>query len=116
VKVLSTEKFVAPVDGAPAEGLPTTATILVDQEQALSISTAIPHGRLIFMLRNVRDQGNWQRREYEATRLDQPQHNKTSFKGFFSVKDGGGSFALDETGWVPVEAVPIKPLIEDKNG
>jgi len=112
VRILSTERFVAPVDGAPAEGLPSTATILVDQEQALAISTGMPHGRLFFMLRNSRDEGNWHKREYEATRLDKAPLAKSSFRGFITVKGGGGSFALNENGWVPVDVVPTGALVK----
>jgi Flp pilus assembly protein CpaB len=112
VRVLSTERFVAPVDGAPAEGLPSTATILVDQEQALAISTGMPHGKLLFMLRNSRDDGNWEKREYEASRLERAQLAKSSFKGFISVKNGGGSYALNEDGWVAVDVAPTGSLIK----
>jgi len=115
VKVLSTERFVAPVDGAPAEGLPSTATILVNQEQALAISTGMPHGKLIFMLRNARDDGNWEKREYEAARLERAPLAKSSFKGFISVKNGGGSYALNEDGWVAVDSAPVGSLVKSES-
>jgi Flp pilus assembly protein CpaB len=111
VRVLSTERFVAPVDGAPAEGLPTTATILVNQEQALAISTGMPHGKLMFFLRNARDEGVWDRREFEASKLDRSPSAKSTFKGFITVKNGGASYALGENGWVSVANPPAGSLL-----
>lgn len=109
IRILSTEKFVAQVDGAPAEGLPSTATILVNQGQALAISAALPHGKLIFLLRNVQDDGEWARKEFDIGQLEQPMVSK-DFKGFISVKEGA-SFALEDEGWVPVIQAPTGALV-----
>jgi Flp pilus assembly protein CpaB len=109
IRILSTEKFVAQVDGAPAEGLPSTATILVDQAQALAISAALPHGKLMFLLRNVRDEGAWTRREFNIGQFEQPVVSR-DFKGFISVKEGA-SFALEDEGWVPVMQAPTGALV-----
>ena len=52
VKVLSAERVVTPVEGASSPQVPSTATLLVNQEQCLAINTAIPLGKIAFALRS----------------------------------------------------------------
>lgn len=42
VKVLSSERSSSPVEGGASPSVPSTATLLVTQEQCLAINTAIP--------------------------------------------------------------------------
>lgn len=53
VKILSSERSVSPVEGNAAPNVPSTATILVTQEQCLAINTAVSLGRLSFSLKET---------------------------------------------------------------
>jgi Flp pilus assembly protein CpaB len=111
VKILSTERKVAAVEGEAAPSVPSTVTLLVTQEQALAINTAIPRGRIAFALRSFDDEERWRDRSYNSSRLKgggSDKDGKGAISGYAAVKGGSGQegFALSDGHWVRTEVVP----------
>jgi Flp pilus assembly protein CpaB len=112
VKVLSAERVVAPVEGAASPQVPSTVTLLVDQEQCLAINTAIPLGKIAFALRSPDDQDGWESAQYSADRFKGREgavsNERQGVRGYFSVagQKGSKSFALTEGKWIETEVVP----------
>ena len=110
VKVLSAERVVSPIEGSSAPTVPTTVTLLVTQDQALAISTAVPRGRIAFALRNLEDEQGWNEKNYTAERLHGRRPDKVSspIRGYASVRTENGEkrFALSDNAWVRSEVVP----------
>mgnify|MGYP000520267214 CR=1 FL=1 len=110
VKVLSTERMVARVEGEAAPAVPSTVTLLVTQEQALAINTAVPRGRIAFALRSFDDEERWLDRIYTADRLKGPgaPRRRSKVKGYVAVKGEKGTqaFTLADGKWVESQVVP----------
>ena len=112
VKVLSAERVVVPVEGAASPQVPSTVTLLVNQDQCLAINTAIPLGKIAFALRSPEDQDGWISAQYTAEKLRGRgallEGDKSGISGFFSIsgKKGAKSFALSGGKWVETEIVP----------
>ena len=109
VKVLSAERVVAPVEGAAAPQVPSTVTLLVTQEQALAISTAVPRGRIAFALRSLSDEEAWIDKSFSAERLHGKRVGRSGvIRGYASVRTAEGErrFALADGSWVASEVVP----------
>ncbi|NLF25787.1 MAG: Flp pilus assembly protein CpaB [Deltaproteobacteria bacterium] len=111
VKVLSTERTVAQHEGEAAPAVPSTVTLLVTQEQALAINTAVPRGRIAFALRSFDDDERWLDRVYTAERLKGPsavKRNKSKIKGYISIKGENGqqAFALADGKWIRSRILP----------
>jgi Flp pilus assembly protein CpaB len=111
VKILSTERIVAAVDGSASPEVPSTATLLVTQEQCLTISTAIPHGKISFVLRNTKDDGEWTNVRYAAGQLHSGIEPvaKSKMQGYIAMKDEQGgkkSYALRDGEWTKVQEAP----------
>ncbi len=110
VKVLSAERVVAPVEGAAAPQVPSTVTLLVTQEQALAISTAVPRGRIAFALRSLSDDQSWHDKSFSAERLHGRAAGKRSaaITGYAAVRTESGErrFALSDGSWVQSEVIP----------
>jgi Flp pilus assembly protein CpaB len=114
VKVLSSERSVAPVEGAAAPNVPNTATLLVTQEQCLAINTAIPRGRIAFALRSSQDDETWGSRSFTADGLQGVRampERKSLVTGYVEIKEGKAdenprSFALADGKWTKTQAVP----------
>jgi Flp pilus assembly protein CpaB len=104
VKVLSAERVVAPIDGSPSAAVPRTVTLLVTQEQCLTISTALPHGKISFALRNQSDEGVWSNSSFESEKIVNSNSDKIVSKvaGVFKIKDSDGQereYALRDNKW-----------------
>lgn len=130
VKILSAERVVEPVEGATSPQVPSTVTLLVDQEQCLAINTAIPLGKIAFALRSPDDQAGWETAQYSADRFKGKgaavESEKRGVSGYISVsgQNGGKSFALSGGKWVQTAVVPegfrvmdeakMQPIIEKR--
>jgi len=109
VRVLSVDHSLVPVDSSNS-GTPSTVTLLVTQDQCLSINTAVPLGKIAFALRSSRDDSGWESTSYTAEAL---QGSKPSAKpaarisGFASVRDGDKikQFALSDGHWITADGV-----------
>ena len=119
VKVLSAERSVAGVEGEAAPSVPSTVTLLVTQEQALAINTAIPRGRIAFALRSFDDDQRWLDRIYTAERLKGPSaaRRKSNVNGYIAVKGRRSTraFALADGKWVRSEVLPQGFLVMGQN-
>lgn len=118
VKILSAERKVAPVDGAPSEKVPRTVTLLVSQEQALAINTAIPRGKIAFALRNNRDEDAWSDTVYTAARLDggaEGPERPAEVTGYVSISgdDNKQQYVLVDGKWVPSNVKPNGFLVAE---
>ncbi len=90
VKILSSERSVAPVEGQVAPNVPSTVTLLVTQEQCLKINTAIPRGKIAFALRSFNDQDDWQNPILTADNLMQRNvstEEVSDVQGYLEVHD-----------------------------
>ncbi len=90
VKILSSERSVAPVEGQVAPNVPSTVTLLVTQEQCLKINTAIPRGKIAFALRSFSDQDSWQDPVLTAANLMQikgDDSEASDVQGYLEVGD-----------------------------
>lgn len=107
VQILSSDSSVQPVAAMPSESAPSTATLLVTQEQALAITTALPRGRITFALRNLEDRAAWHSRVYtpDAFRKGSAGGQRKTVKGFVSVREGA-TFALSDGKWVTATVKP----------
>jgi pilus assembly protein CpaB len=123
VRILSAERSVAPVEGQAAPTVPSTVTLLVTQEQCLSINTAIPLGKIAFALRSSRDEESWSDTEFKSSELLSRVASETlepgAIRGVLSIKgqDSAKSFALTDGRWVKTEVVPQGFFVnrEEKN-
>ena len=107
VKILSAERSVRPVAGEVTPEVPSTVTLLVSQEQALAINTALPRGRITFALRSFQDELTWKERVYTSERFSKGSATTVPpvVSGYLSFK-GGKAFALANGKWVPTEVRP----------
>jgi Flp pilus assembly protein CpaB len=104
VKILSAERVVAAIEGSPSVAVPRTVTLLVTQEQCLAISTALPHGKISFALRNQSDEGIWRSSDLDAEKIINRNlvSKKVNISGVLKVKGVGGevkSYALRDNQW-----------------
>ena len=112
VKILSAERVVEPVEGAASPQVPSTVTLLVNQEQCLAINTAIPLGKIAFALRSPDDREGWETAQYSADRFKAKggavESEKRGVSGYISVSglNGGKSFALSDGKWIQTAIVP----------
>jgi len=111
VKILSVERSVEPVEAEKSPEIPSTATLLVTQNQALAITTAIPRGRVAFALRSFKDEASWIDKSFTADRLNGSNTftgKQSDIKGYVSVDGEKGSrkFALADGKWIKTEVVP----------
>lgn len=110
VTILSTERSVSPVDGLNAPSVPTTATLLVTQDQCLAINTAQPLGKIAFALRGRSDEQVWNEKSFTSEKLSERQfivNGREKIAGIASVKEGKNvkSFALTGDRWLPSEGI-----------
>ena len=121
VKILSAERVVKPIDNNfTSPSVPSTVTLLVTQQQALALTTAVPRGKISFALRSKQDADDWYDKDFTPEKLHnhQPQTNKDkTIKGFVAVqtKDGEKKYALTEDGWVKSDVRPrsLFPKVEE---
>jgi Flp pilus assembly protein CpaB len=111
VRILSAERVVTPLENVSTPQVPSTVTLLVTQQQALALTTAVPRGRIAFALRSKKDEENWQDKNFTPDKLHGRTLNtavKVDVKGFVSVKTDSGEkkFALTDDGWIPSEVTP----------
>lgn len=121
VKVLSTERSTTPLEGAHTPNVPSTATLLVTQDQCLAINTAIPMGKIALVLRGIKDHKSWTNTSYSKEQLKRQGQNDTNFprtiNGVVEVKGAPNdsfksrSFALTDGRWVRTKAHPDGFLI-----
>jgi Flp pilus assembly protein CpaB len=107
VKILSVERSIKPVSAEENSEIPSTVTLLVSQEQALAINTAIPRGRITFALRGFQDGDVWRDRVYTSDRFNSRSSDgsEVAVKGYVSVKNGR-AFSLADDKWIVSEAKP----------
>jgi Flp pilus assembly protein CpaB len=121
VKVLSAERSTAPLEGAVSPQVPSTVTILVNQEQCLSINMAIPLGKIALVLRNRKDDETWQEdRDFTADGLLKgsmhSENTEKKISGFISVKDSRQKYALRDGSWIKADSIPDTYRIGDDAG
>lgn len=116
VKILSAERSVSPVDGSAAPDVPSTVTILVTQEQALAINTAVLRGKIAFALRNIDDEDIWQNRVFTADNLIHKRSKGAGIQGYVAIGQGSKkkTFALADGKWIKTDKAPSNYLIDDK--
>lgn len=123
VKILSAERSVSPVESGSAPNVPSTVTLLVTQDQALAINTAIPLGRIAFALRSAQDEEGWSSTSYTADRLKGGSAGKrtSQVQGYVSIGGSDGSseerssFALSDGKWVKTEVIPEGFLVAEES-
>lgn len=119
VKILSSERSTEPVEGNSSPNIPTTATILVTQEQCLAINTSIPLGKIAFALRSNGDEELWTTTTYTKDLLKGgaipvvSSNTSNNINGFITVKNSNNSnpqdkkqYALRNGKWIKTEVVP----------
>ncbi len=116
VKILSAERSTEPVEGVHAPSVPSTATLLVSQDQCLAISTAIPLGRIAFALRSSSDEDEWVDTVFTSDQLRSnpaADEKKKTITGYLSVKDEDSrAFALADGKWIPTDIKPAGFLLD----
>ena len=112
VKILSAERVTKPLDNNfTAPSVPSTVTLLVTQQQALALTTAVPRGKISFALRSKQDAEDWHDKDFTPEKLHNhlalSRKNQT-IKGFVAVqtKNGEKKYALTEDGWVKSDVRP----------
>jgi Flp pilus assembly protein CpaB len=105
VQILSAERSLEPVDDKGSPSIPNTVTLLVSPEQCLSISTAIPRGRLSLVLRGASDTEPWERRSLQASKL-MPGSTAESRKVSGVLVSEGQQFALVDGKWIHSISIP----------
>ncbi len=119
VRILSAERSVNPIQNITNPNIPSTVTLLVDQEQCLAINTAVPHGRIAFALRSLGDEGVWAERRFHKDRLRGrgAVSKEHAIKGFFRLEgENPQSFALSGDSWVPTDVEPPRILKGTREG
>jgi Flp pilus assembly protein CpaB len=115
VEILSAERSVAPIEGEDAPSVPKTVTILVNQNQALAIVTAIPKGRLSFALRRASDESAWDVTEFDARQLTEQAQpvEQGEVTGYVRYSDEGKQkgYALTSGKWIPSISEPAGTLL-----
>jgi Flp pilus assembly protein CpaB len=111
VKVISAERSLSPIEGGAAKtGIPTTATLLVTQEQCLAINTAVPLGKIAFALRSLRDAEGWRATHFSSDELSEgsKEAGKARIGGVISFGHGSDrkQYALVDGAWIQAESVP----------
>ncbi len=112
VKILSTGRSTHPVQGGASPAVPSTITLLVTQDQAIKIVTAIPRGKIALTLRNLRDDESWRAPIFVADRLNGMSEHSPSSKSLVSgvIKMGdstdGKAFVLVNGKWLPSDTLP----------
>lgn len=114
VRVISAERSLSPIDSVRSTGanggVPSTVTLLVTQEQCLAINTAVPLGKIAFVLRSSKDAEQW--RDTHFSSEDLSQHKKPVGKARVGgvVTFGAGAerkqYALVDGDWIPADTVP----------
>ena len=114
VKILSSERSVAPVQQENAPNIPSTVTLLVTQDQCLALNMAIPLGRIAFALRSANDEDNWENAQFNSDNLRGgpvgTKKTEESIRAVVSVKGkngkGGKVYALSGDKWLETKEVP----------
>ncbi len=116
VRILSAERSMQQLSDGESPTVPRTVTILVTQEQCLSINTAIPLGRIAFALRGTADDERWLDTSFSSEELKGKsrvvRNSDNVINGYVSIKGEGEQagkekkFALAGNKWVPTEGVP----------
>lgn len=109
VKVISAERSLSPV-GSTTQGVPSTVTLLVTQEQCLAIHTAVPLGKIAFALRSLKDEENWRATRFSSEDFN-GAHNevrKSRIGGVveFGVGADRKRYALVDGAWIVADALP----------
>jgi pilus assembly protein CpaB len=112
VRVISAERSLAPVDlsRGPGSSVPSTATLLVTQEQCLAINTAVPLGRIAFALRSSKDEDSWRDTRFSSEDLSpgKKQVAKARVDGVvaFGRGDQRKQYALVDGEWIATDTLP----------
>ncbi|MCI5064111.1 Flp pilus assembly protein CpaB [bacterium] len=113
VRILSAARSVNPIQNTSSKSVPSTVTLLVSQDQALAISTAIPMGKISFALRSLGDEGRWSERRFRKEQLrGGPQLSKRDrIQGYVRIEGKTPKrFALSGDRWIPTEVEPQRLL------
>lgn len=122
VRVISAERSLAPVElsRGPGSGVPSTATLLVTQEQCLAINTAVPLGRIAFALRSSKDEDSWRATHFSSDDLSpiKKQTAKARIDGVvaFGHGDKRRQYALVDGEWIATDTLPEGFLLGAKSG
>jgi len=111
VKILSAERVVKQADDTLTPQVPSTVTLLVTQNQALALTTAVPRGKISFALRSKQDEEHWLDKNFTPEKLHgltKRNEQNAVFKGFVSVKTDNGEkiYALTQEGWIQSDVKP----------
>lgn len=112
VRVISAERSLAPIDVSHGNigSVPSTATLLVTQEQCLAINTAVPLGRIAFALRSAKDEDSWRDTRFSSEDLSLTKKSvvKTRIDGVVAFGQGAQrkQYALVDGAWIPTESLP----------
>jgi len=114
VKVISAERSLSPA-GSAAQGVPSTVTLLVTQEQCLAIHTAVPLGKIAFALRSLKDEAAWRATRFSSDDFygtqDQVKRSKIGGVVEFGVGADRKRYALVDGAWIAAEDRPSGFLI-----
>jgi len=118
VRILSAARSVNPIQNSSSNRVPSTVTLLVTQEQALTITTASPHGKIAFALRSLGDEGRWRERSYDRQRLQgegaiKPEERVT---GYLRVEGKNSrQYSLTGNRWIRTEVTPSNWLKDEED-
>ncbi|MCS6894463.1 MAG: Flp pilus assembly protein CpaB [Deltaproteobacteria bacterium] len=107
------------LEGDPSNpNMAKTLTILVTQEQALAIASALPLGRLAFTLRGVSDEQFWKIRHFDADKLGSTASPTARLEGIVKFTDQNGKemvYTLSDGKLIPAEVKELGPSSLGKN-
>ncbi|MCS6961693.1 MAG: Flp pilus assembly protein CpaB [Deltaproteobacteria bacterium] len=105
IKVISVGGQLETKSDAPT--VSKTLTVLVSQEQALAIASAMPLGKLAFTLRGADDEHSWRIKQYDAEKIGTNTKATSKLEGIVRYKDDSGKevvYTLSEGKLIPAEA------------
>jgi Flp pilus assembly protein CpaB len=106
VKVLSAGKSATSSKGE-SSSTPNTVTLLVTQEQCLSINTAQKQGSIALVLRGNEDEASWSRQSLSAANLNGKGKGSRPINGTATIidkkKGDSQTFVLIDRNWTAVE-------------
>jgi pilus assembly protein CpaB len=114
VRVISAERSLSPMEvvksAGGGNGVPSTVTLLVTQEQCLAINTAVPLGKIAFALRSAKDDDTWRATHFSSDDLAGKKRAQAKAKVGGVVSFGSGAdkkqFALVDGDWIPADDLP----------
>jgi Flp pilus assembly protein CpaB len=109
VKILSAERSLDPIENNDTPEVPSTVTLLVTQEQSLSVMAATSQGKLAFALRNDSDEGTFTRTRFPADELNvRKETHQRKINGYIQYAQGKEKkeYALKDGVWIRTAGKP----------